>query len=347
MRDSVMASPSQVAGRASGADTPIRTIALAGDTMLGRGVGERIGRGARPESLVDREVAELMRAADACVLNLECCISDRGSEWSAPGKPFFFRAPPAAVELLAYLGVDAVTLANNHALDFGFEALEDTLRHLDRAGIAHAGAGATVGDARRVMRIRWGDGEVALVAFADHPADFGATGSRPGTAFVDLERGVEPWVIDAVRDADRGGGPVIVSPHWGPNMRTAPLRRVVAAADALVAAGASLVAGHSAHVFHGVAGPVLFDLGDFLDDYAIDPVLRNDLGILWLVAFAGDRPTRLEAVPLRLEFCHTRLADGRDATWVLDRLRTACRAFGTDVDVCDGRAFVALDQGSR
>jgi poly-gamma-glutamate synthesis protein (capsule biosynthesis protein) len=51
------------------------------------------------------------------------------------------------------------------------------------------------------------------------------------------------------------------------------------AAEALVAAGATLVAGHSAHIFHGVAGRVLFDLGDFLDNYAVDPELRNDLGL--------------------------------------------------------------------
>ncbi|HEX6262335.1 MAG TPA: CapA family protein, partial [Actinomycetota bacterium] len=98
------------------------TIALAGDTMLGRGVAERIEeRG--PRSLVAPEVASLMREADLCILNLECCISDRGEPWPAPGKPFFFRAPATAVETLVDLGVDAVTLANNHALDFGEVAL--------------------------------------------------------------------------------------------------------------------------------------------------------------------------------------------------------------------------------
>jgi poly-gamma-glutamate capsule biosynthesis protein CapA/YwtB (metallophosphatase superfamily) len=104
---------------------------------------------------------------------------------------------------------------------------------------------------------------------------------------------------------------VLVTPHWGPNMAPAPLPRIRRAAAALRAAGATLLAGHSAHVFHGVQDGVLYDLGDFLDDYAIDPVLRNDLGLLFLVELNRAGPVRLEAVPLRLEFCHTRPGGGR------------------------------------
>ncbi|MDQ4041566.1 MAG: CapA family protein, partial [Actinomycetota bacterium] len=89
-----------------------------------------------------------------------------------------------------------------------------------------------------------------------------------------------------VREAATPGGEAdatLVTPHWGPNMRAEPLPRVRAAAQVLTEAGATLVAGHSAHVFQGVAPPVIYDLGDFVDDYAVDDVLRNDLGLLFLV----------------------------------------------------------------
>src|SRR5919109_1978492 len=122
-------------------------LALAGDTMLGRGVAQRLAE-APPASLFAPEVVEAAREADLFVLNLECCISERGAPWPDPGKPFFFRAPPAATEALALLGVDCVTLANNHALDFGDEALLDTVELLDAAGIAHVGAGADMAIAR-------------------------------------------------------------------------------------------------------------------------------------------------------------------------------------------------------
>jgi poly-gamma-glutamate synthesis protein (capsule biosynthesis protein) len=79
---------------------------------------------------------------------------------------------------------------------------------------------------------------------------------------------------------------------------------------------------------------VLYDLGDFIDDYRVDPKLRNDLGLLFLVDLDGDR---LEAVPLKLEFAHTRLARGDDYAWIKRHFTAACAAFGTDVSEEDGR----------
>jgi poly-gamma-glutamate capsule biosynthesis protein CapA/YwtB (metallophosphatase superfamily) len=108
------------------------TLAFAGDTMLGRRVAAAIAE-AGPHALVGDDVVAVAREADLFVLNLECCISERGRRWPDPQKPFFFRAPPAATEVLRRLGVDCVTLANNHALDFGAEALLDTFEHLRTA----------------------------------------------------------------------------------------------------------------------------------------------------------------------------------------------------------------------
>src|ERR671923_1635481 len=104
-------------------------VGLAGDTMLGRQVAAAIAAKG-PASLLADEVVAAAHEADVFVLNLECCISERGEPWPHPGKPFFFRAPPAATEVLRRLGVDCVTLANNHALDYGHIALLDTLEHL-------------------------------------------------------------------------------------------------------------------------------------------------------------------------------------------------------------------------
>jgi poly-gamma-glutamate synthesis protein (capsule biosynthesis protein) len=118
---------------------------------------------------------------------------------------------------------------------------------------------------------------------------------------------------------------------------------VLAAARALVAAGATVVAGHSAHVFHGAAAPVLYDLGDFLDDYAVDRRLRNDLGVLWLVTLDGGRLARAEAVPLRLDFARTDVATGDDARWVERRMRRACAALGSEVTGSAGRLGLVLD----
>jgi poly-gamma-glutamate capsule biosynthesis protein CapA/YwtB (metallophosphatase superfamily) len=306
------------------------TLALAGDTMLGRNVADVLA--ADPAApLVSAEVADRIASADAFVLNLECCISSRGKRVRDRRKPFFFRAPPVAAERLAALGVRAVTLANNHALDYGPVALLDTLAHLEASGIAAVGAGADTAAARAPLVVDCGDVRLRLVAFSDHPAGYAAGPERPGIAFADLEPGLPDWVRHAVRpgpDADA----VLVTPHWGPNMTAASIVRVRRAAAALVAAGATFVAGHSAHVFHGAAPPVLFDMGDFLDDYAVDPLLRNDLGLLWLVELDREGPRRIRMLPLALDDCFTRAASAAETDWILHRLETLCAPFGTAVE---------------
>lgn len=309
------------------------TLALAGDTMLGRNVGERLAESPRAP-LFDDGIREVLAAADLVVVNLECCISDQGERWPDPDKPFFFRAPPVAAQVLADLGVDVVTLANNHALDYGPTALVDTCAHLENVGIRWAGAGPDRAAARAPVTVAVGELRVGIVGASDHPLDFAADGRNPGIAWWDPA--APGWVEETVAQLAREVDVVVATPHWGPNMTTTPGPRIRDAAARLVAASATLVAGHSAHVFHGVAWdagapPILFDLGDFIDDYAVDPVLRNDLGLVWFVRLDGARVTAIEAVPVALDYCFTRLADAAEYRWIRQRLTVACAEFGTAV----------------
>jgi poly-gamma-glutamate capsule biosynthesis protein CapA/YwtB (metallophosphatase superfamily) len=316
------------------------TVALAGDTMLGRQVAVRIAEEG-PRSLFSAELRDVVAEADLTVLNLECCVSERGEPWLPGTKAFHFRAPPAAVDTLTWLGVDCVTLANNHALDFGVDALLDTRAHLAAAGIRSVGAGGDLVEAREGAVLSTGDLRVAVLGVADHPTDFAAGPDRPGTAYADLDAGVPRWLVERVAELRDRADAVLVTPHWGPNMTAHPTPYVGAAARVLVDAGATLVAGHSAHVFHGVWGgtapdgrcaPVLFDMGDFVDDYAVDEGLRNDLGLLFLVTLDARGPVRLDAVPLALGYCHTRLARDDEWAFVRDRFVDACAEFGTEVE---------------
>jgi poly-gamma-glutamate synthesis protein (capsule biosynthesis protein) len=312
-------------------------VALAGDTMLGRKVGRAL-ESSPPASLFAPEVVAAVREADLVVLNLECCISTRGARWPDPGKPFFFRAPPAAVDVLSGLGVDCVTLANNHALDYGTVALVDTLDALHAAGIETVGAGRDVTEARWPVVLEANGFRLGVVGVTDHPSDYAADERTPGVAHAHLGPRLPTWLAEVVAGLEADA--VLVTPHWGPNMVEAPGARIRAAAAALIRAGATVVAGHSAHVFHGIEGPVLYDLGDFVDDYATHPTRRNDRGLLFLLTLDAHGPVRLEALPLKLDFCRTRLADGEDERWIRHRFADACRRFGTAVDEHDGRLIV-------
>jgi poly-gamma-glutamate capsule biosynthesis protein CapA/YwtB (metallophosphatase superfamily) len=321
-------------------ETGLIRLALAGDTMLGREVGRAI-RGSRRPPLAP-EVVAVAGEADLFVLNLECCISDRGQRWPDPAKPFFFRAPPVAAELLAEMGVDCVTLANNHALDYGPEALLDTFENLRACGVAWVGAGADAPAAQAARVLAAGGMRLAVLGASDHPAAYAAGADRCGIAYADLHGDPSGgWLSRAVRTARDAADAVLVMPHWGPNMTVRPKRHVRRAARELLAAGATLVAGHSAHVVHGVEPGVIYDLGDFVDDYRVDPQLRNDLGLLFLVELDSRGPRRLEAVPLKLDYCDTRLAEGEDARWMHRRFIDACAELGTRAVEHDGRLLLA------
>ena len=308
------------------------TIGLLGDVMLGRMVAVALERQS-PETLWAPELRELTGSLDLVICNLECCISSRGRPTQLiEGKPFFFRAPATGVDALNAMNIRAVGLANNHALDFGEQALEDTLELLGAAGIATAGAGFGRDAAREAAVVSVGALHVGLIAVSDHPVEYAAAPGRWGVALARMRDGPPEWLLEQIAALRERCDLVIAFPHWGPNMTTRPARWQQQAAGDLHAAGADLVAGHSAHVFHGVAwngGPTLFDLGDVLDDYMVDPQLRNDLGV-----FAIWRPRsdpQLELVGLRLQYRHTRLARGADADWIAARLERACHQLGTGV----------------
>src|SRR5215212_6696902 len=275
------------------------TLALAGDTMLGRKVGDALIDD--PDApLVESAVAARIAQADAFVLNLECCISARGERFPDPHKPFFFRAPPAAARRLRALG----------------------------AGVDEAAA-------RAPRLLRCGDLRLRLVALSDHPPEYAAAPGRPGIAYADLHAGLPDWAGEAAAPATDADA-VLALPHWGPNMAPGPVKWVRRAARALVDAGATLVAGHSAHVFHGAAPAVLFDLGDFLDDYAVHRELRNDLGLLWLLDLGPGAVRRIRAVPLALDYCFTRTATPDEARTIERLLRERCAPFGTEVTGAGG-----------
>lgn len=134
------------------------------------------------------QVVALAQEADLFFLNLECCITNHHQRWPNPHKPFFFRAPFCAIQELKFLGVDAVTLANNHALDYDVPGLLDTLAALEGAGIPYTGAGRNLAEARQPVILEHQGMRIGIIGMTDHPLEFDARSDRPGVCYVDLQR---------------------------------------------------------------------------------------------------------------------------------------------------------------
>jgi poly-gamma-glutamate synthesis protein (capsule biosynthesis protein) len=322
------------------------TLAIAGDVMLGRLVNDMLREHGWGHPW--QKVAPLLWSADAFLVNLECALTPRVVRWhDGHYKPFHFRADPGAVETLRQGRVDFASLANNHICDFGPDGLLDTIAALDGAGIAHAGAGRDLTAARAPAVLNVRGVRVAVVAFADYPEAWAAT-EAPGLNFIGLparEEAFEPIAAE-IAAARSGADLVVFSIHWGPNMRERPPEEFRHFAHRVIDAGATVFWGHSAHLVQGIEfrdrGVILYDTGDFVDDYAVDEHLRNDLGALFLVHVRPGAVDRVELVPVRIGWMQVDRAIGEDREWFLNRLELLNRELGTAVIVGnDGSVHVA------
>ena len=313
-------------------------IALTGDVMLGRLVDRYIiqNRSVRPEALWG-DVLPIMSNADCRLMNLECVISSQGEEWHPTTKAFHFRACPRAMEFLHAAKIDGVTLANNHVLDFGTDALLDCLILLDRAGIKRTGAGATLEEALVPALFSLREGRVAAVALTDNEPEWEATGTKPGVNHVAYnERGLmEPyrsWIVQALSSARRQAELVIVSAHVGPNWG-APSPATQALAHDLLDMGADLYWGHSNHTPQGIelykGKAILYSTGDFVDDYMVDKEERNDLSFLFMLEVEKNRIARITLHPTRIEDLGVRRANEHEWQLLTRTMQAKCKALGT------------------
>lgn len=239
--------------------------------------------------------------ADVTMVNLETAVTERGT--GAP-KEFNFRAPAAAFAALRDAGVDVVTLANNHGMDYGEEGLLDTLAAAadPATGLPLVGAGLDVDEAYAPFRLTV-RGQRISVFGASRVTDghlvepWTATGDRPGLAVAE-----DPTrLIEAVA-AERGQtDTLVVYLHWGRERESCPISDQPEVADALIAAGADVIVGSHAHVplAGGLRGGsyVHYGLGNFVFGSAGGP--SAEAGVLRL-RMTGRRVDAAEWVPVRL-----------------------------------------------
>ncbi|BBI99081.1 capsule biosynthesis protein [Ferrigenium kumadai] len=315
----------------------MRTLALTGDVMLGRGVNEAL-KSMRPADPWG-DVLPLLAQADLRIVNLECALTAHEQPWSRGWKMFNFRADPETVEVLKAARIDACSLANNHTLDFEEQGLLDTLQVLDAAGILHAGAGVNAQEAAQPALFETREStpwRVAMLAFTDNEPGFAAQSDRPGTNFMEVatDDATLARIASGIAQArEQGADLVVFSNHWGANFIERPSPAFRNFARRVIELGADVYYGHSAHLCQGIelhqGKPILYDTGDFIDDYAVHPLMRNDRSCLFRLGFEERELRKIELFPVTLSVAQVALARGAELDDICQRMTALCRELST------------------
>ena len=265
------------------------TIGFAGDILFddNYAVGNAFkNAGNSAEGVVGQSLLEKMRAADIMMVNNEFPYSNGGTP--TEGKTYTFRARPETASILNEMGVDIVGLANNHAYDYGEQALLDTMDTLDSVGVTYVGAGHDIEEASHPVYYITSSGmRIAIICATqierlDNPDTKGATESSPGV-FRCLN---DSLLLEKVREAREKNAYVIVFIHWGTESTSEIDYLQVDQAKEIVDAGANLIVGAHPHVLQKIdyvnGVPVIYSLGNYIfnsktqDTGMILTTLHND-----------------------------------------------------------------------
>ncbi|MGH2558972.1 MAG: CapA family protein [Thermomicrobiales bacterium] len=347
------------------------SICLVGDVMIRTPGLVRESAGEPGLDVVCRELDE----AHIAIGNLEIPLSRRG--YRVP-KTVNLRADPAVSDDVAALGFDAVTLANNHLMDFGPEAMLDTLAACDRVGIARCGAGTDLDAAMSPAWLDAGGPRVALLSVAcTLPVESEAGPEKAGIAplrvrfsfevdpnLLSEQPGTMPWVHSwaVAEDQDRvcraiaacrerGADIVLVGMHWGvPSFWLSPYQGLICEyqqplAHALIDAGADAICGHHAHQLHPIevyrGKPIFYSLGNFLFESPGDYSFMEPESVIARLTI-GDG-IRCDLIPIMLDDRGLpRRVWGDEAMAVLAKARFLSAPFATEMDITQDVGAVQL-----
>jgi poly-gamma-glutamate synthesis protein (capsule biosynthesis protein) len=287
-----------------------------------------------------RKVAAELKTGDVTIANLESPIARGGKEFT--GKKFRFRAEPELAGALKKSGINLVTLANNHTMDFGGQALVETIRNLESVGIARIGAGETLTEARKMALFTIKGKKFAFLGYSlTQPVEFFAGRNRPGTA-----PGFDKIYVEDISRARQEADYVIVSFHWGTEggSEIQPYQRRIA--HTAIDAGADVIIGHHPHVLRGIerykAGIVFYSLGNFA---FASKGKSADAGLMVRLRFSEGKR---EAELLPLDILHRRVGfqpqrvSGKTAAGIIEQLNTLSNPLKSQIQSRDGRYVVTF-----
>lgn len=299
------------------------SLSVVGDIMLARGVARAMRENGTLYPI--ERVRDHLAAADLAFANLESPIGLKGRP--LPGKQIWFRAEPQAVEVLQAAGLDGVTVANNHILDYDEENFLETLDLLAEAGIPWTGGGRNLAEARRPLVLEARGVRIAFLGYSefadlffdwDYPRSFAATEDRPGVAGIR-----EDWLAEDIRAAREVADVVAVALHWGVEFSNYPTEEQRRLARYIVDQGADLVLGSHPHAIQGFevynGGFIAYSLGNFIMDRQDTDLARESMILDFLIGPDGVKQVAVHPVWIQAEQPY--LLEGAEAASLREKMR--------------------------
>jgi len=240
-------------------------ILIGGDFYPG-GKAERTAM-VNPSELIDPGILELFRNADLSLVNLECPLTRLGKEERIQKMGRHLKADPGTINFLNYLGIDAVTLANNHIFDYGAKGLEETLSLCKSNGIKTVGAGPALQEAVATLFMEINGIKIAIINIAENEWA-NASDTRGGANPMDIIGNVYQ-----IREAKKQADFVFFIIHGGHELYHYPSPRMVRQYRFYAEQGASAVIGHHTHCISGTevhkGVPIIYSTGNFFFPFDI------------------------------------------------------------------------------
>lgn len=289
-------------------------------------------RGEDLTACISQDVLDRMHAADIMMINNEFPYSDRGE--ALQGKTYTFRAPTQAVSLLNDMGVDVVSVANNHTFDFGETGLLDTLTTLENAGMPYTGAGRNIEEAAQPVYFQADGVKVGTIAATQiermaNPDTRAATETLPGV----LQCYDPEYLANTIAEVKENCDYLILFIHWGTES-TDELHWAQTEHAALYAeAGADIIIGAHPHVLQEVGFvdgiPVVYSMGNFwFSSYTLDSCMIS-------LTLQNGEFESLEFIPCIQKGCGVQMLYGEDRERVLNYMRSI-----SETAVIDENGFI-------
>lgn len=258
--------------------------------------------------VLSEELQSEMQNADITMVNEEFPFSTRGTQ--AEDKQFTFRVAPDYVKILQEMGIDVVTVANNHALDYGTEALTDTFQTLDDAGIAYVGAGNDLERASQPYVTKIGEKTFGFLAASRviPEVSWNIDNKQPGM----LCTYDSAELCEAIRKTKESCDYVVVYVHWGIERENTPQDYQRQLGKAYIDAGADLVIGAHPHVLQGIeyynGKPIVYSLGNYIFNQEIGST------VLLKTTVTPENETTLQLIPAYASRAKTQKMQQEDGT---------------------------------